>query len=96
MEAFIEESKNLMRLYDENTGLWKIVKRDKETFKSLGIIEETLMKLGLSKNEARVYLFLARAGEKKASEISEALSSQNRNVQNTEGLGKERSGFISF
>ena len=74
MEAFVEESKNLMRLYDENTGLWKIVKRDKETFKSLGIIEETLMKLGLSKNEARVYLFLARAGEKKASEISEALS----------------------
>jgi len=74
MEAFIEESKNLMRLYDENTGLWKIVKRDKETFKFLGIIEETLMKLGLSKNEARVYLFLARAGEKKASEISEALS----------------------
>ena len=32
------------------------------------------MKLGLSKNETKVYLFLARTGEKKASEISEALS----------------------
>lgn len=37
-------------------------------------IEETLIKLGLSKKETKVYIFLAMNGEKKASEISSATS----------------------
>ena len=74
METLMEKANDLIRLYDNRTGLWKIVKQDREVAKSLSIIEETLMKLGLSKNETKVYLFLARTGEKKASEISEALS----------------------
>ncbi|MCS7365387.1 MAG: hypothetical protein NDF54_08125 [archaeon GB-1867-035] len=40
----------------------------------IAVIEKYLTKLGLSKNEAKIYLFLARTGEKKAREISEALS----------------------
>jgi sugar-specific transcriptional regulator TrmB len=74
MESLIEKTEALIRLYDENAGLWKIVKKDKGVLQSLGIIEDALMKLGLSRNEARVYLYLARVGERKASEISEALS----------------------
>ncbi|RLI21633.1 hypothetical protein DRO54_03215 [Candidatus Bathyarchaeota archaeon] len=74
METLIEKANAFVRLYDNKTGLWKVVKQDKEAIRSLSIIEETLMKLGLSKNETKVYLFLARTGEKKASEISEALS----------------------
>jgi sugar-specific transcriptional regulator TrmB len=63
-----------MKLYDENTGLWRFVKTDKGLSKSLEIIERTLHRLGLSKNEIKVYIYIARTGEHKASEISEALS----------------------
>ncbi|MEM2103040.1 MAG: helix-turn-helix domain-containing protein, partial [Candidatus Bathyarchaeia archaeon] len=69
----IEKTEELVRLYDETTGTWKFVKKDKGPLKSVEIIENTLLRLGLSKNEVRVYLYLARYGERKASEISEAL-----------------------
>jgi sugar-specific transcriptional regulator TrmB len=69
----MEKTEELVRLYDETTGVWKFVKKDKGPTKSVEIIEHTLLKLGLSKNEVRVYLYLARCGERKASEISEAL-----------------------
>lgn len=69
----IEKTEELVRIYDETTGAWKFVKKDKGPLKNVEIIEHTLLKLGLSKNEVRVYLYLARYGERKASEISEAL-----------------------
>jgi sugar-specific transcriptional regulator TrmB len=69
----IEKTEELVRLYDETTGVWKFVKKDKGPLKSVEIVENTLLKLGLSKNEVRVYLYSARHGERKASEISEAL-----------------------
>jgi len=69
----LEKTEELVRLYDETTGVWKFVKKDKGPIKSVEIVENTLSKLGLSKNEVRVYLYLARHGERKASEISEAL-----------------------
>lgn len=46
---------------------------DEEASRVFSRIEETLMKLGLSRNEARVYIFLVRKREAKASEISAAL-----------------------
>jgi len=73
MELSVEKPENIMKLYDENTGLWRFVKTDKSA-KSLEIIEKTLCRLGLSKNEIKVYIYIARTGEHKASEISEALS----------------------
>jgi len=74
MELAVEKPEGIAKLYDENSGLWRFVKTDKGPVKSLEIIEKTLHRLGLSKNEVRVYLHLARTGEHKASEISEALS----------------------
>jgi len=74
MEPRIEKPEAVIRLYDQNTGAWKIIRKDKGPLKSLEIIENTLRKLGLSKNEIKVYIHLARVGEQKASEISEALS----------------------
>jgi sugar-specific transcriptional regulator TrmB len=68
-----EKTEELVRLYDETTGVWKFVKKDRGPIKSVEIVESTLSKLGLSKNEVRVYLQLARHGERKASEISEML-----------------------
>jgi sugar-specific transcriptional regulator TrmB len=69
----IEKTEELVRMYDETTGAYKFVKKDKGPLKDVEVIEHTLLKLGLSKNEVRVYLYLARYGERKASEISEAL-----------------------
>ncbi len=74
MEATIEDPQRVVKLYDENTGTWKFVRKDKGPFKSIEFIESMFQKLGLSKNEIRVYVYLARSKERKASEISEALS----------------------
>lgn len=74
MELSLEKPESITKLYDQNTGSWRFVRVDKGPTKSLELIEKTLFRLGLSKNEIRVYIYIARTGEHKASEISEALS----------------------
>jgi len=74
LETVVEDSKKVVKLYDEATGAWKFVRKDKGPIKSIELIESMFQKLGLSKNEIRVYVYLARSKERKASEISEALS----------------------
>lgn len=64
----------LMKVYDKQNEAWKLVKKDQTYNKQLSTIEETLSRFGLLKNEIKVYLHLARAGEKKAGEIAEAIS----------------------
>jgi hypothetical protein len=66
MELAVEKNDTLTRIYDDETDPWKVIKKDKGFSGKLGNIEETLVKFGLLKNEAKVYLYLARAGEKKA------------------------------
>jgi len=73
METLTEKSDTLIKLYDDNVGSYRFICKDKGLNKSLEAIEDMLLKLGLSKNESRVYLFLARSKERKASEISQAL-----------------------
>ena len=73
-ETFSKEHETVVRLYDEKAGLYKFVMKDKGPLKSLEAIEDTFQKLGLSKNEIRVYVHLARSGMLKASEISEVIS----------------------
>lgn len=70
----MENPQSVVKLYDENTGVWKFVRKDRGSIRSIELIENMLQKLGLSKNEIRVYVFLARSRERKASEISEALT----------------------
>ncbi len=65
---------SVVRLYDEKARLYKFVMKDKGPLQSLEAIENALVKLGLSKNEIRVYVYLARTGMLKASEISEVIS----------------------
>jgi len=74
MELSVEKPKSIEKLYDENSGLWKVVRIDKGPAKSVEIIEKALRRLGLSKNEVKIFMHLARTGEHKASEVSEALS----------------------
>jgi sugar-specific transcriptional regulator TrmB len=73
VELAMEKAADLIRIYDEKSEAWKFVKRDNFT-KQLSTIEDTLSRFGLLKNEIKVYLYLARSGEKKASEIAEAIS----------------------
>ncbi|MEM3617004.1 MAG: helix-turn-helix domain-containing protein [Candidatus Bathyarchaeia archaeon] len=74
MELSVEKPESIVKLYDENSGLWRFVKTDKGPAKSIEIVERALRGLGLSRNEVKVYVYLARTGEHKASDISEALS----------------------
>jgi sugar-specific transcriptional regulator TrmB len=74
MELTMEKTNDLIKVYDEKHEAWKFIKKDKSFTKQLSTIEETLARFGLLKNEIKVYLYLARAGEKKASEIAEAIS----------------------
>jgi len=74
METLTAKPNDLVKLYDDRAGLWKFVRKDKGPLKSLEIIDSTLRKLGLSRNQIRVYLYLARSGVRKASEVSEAIS----------------------
>lgn len=74
MESLPKPPETVAKLYDDKAGLYKFVMKDKGPLKSIEIIESALQKLGLSKNEIRVYLYLARSGMLKASEISEVIS----------------------
>lgn len=73
MELSMEEPGGLIKIYDEKNETWKFVKKDSGLNKQLMMVEDTLSRFGLLKNEIRVYLYLARAGEKKAGEIAEAI-----------------------
>jgi sugar-specific transcriptional regulator TrmB len=74
MGLSMEKADDLIKIYDDNNESWRFVKRDKGFNKQLVMIEETLARYGLIRNEIRVYLHLARSGERKASEIAEAIS----------------------
>jgi sugar-specific transcriptional regulator TrmB len=74
MELSMEERGSLVKIYDEKNEVWKFVKKDSGFSRQLMMIEDTLSRFGLLKNEIRVYLYLARAGEKKAGEIAEAIA----------------------
>lgn len=74
MESLPKPPETVVKLYDDKAGLYRFVMKDKGPLKSIEIIETALQKLGLSKNEIRVYLYLARSGMLKASEISEVIS----------------------
>jgi len=74
MGLSLEKTDDLIKVYDDDNESWRFVKRDKGFNKQLVMIEETLARYGLIRNEIRVYLHLARSGERKASEIAEAIS----------------------
>jgi HTH-type transcriptional regulator, sugar sensing transcriptional regulator len=68
------EKQELMKMYDKQNETYTLNKRDQTYNKQLVTIEETLARFGLLKNEIKVYLYLARSGEKKAGEIAENIS----------------------
>ncbi len=74
MEILKKKPEYQAGLYDEDTRVWKLLRKDRESLRSLKTIEDTLVKFDLSRNEIKVYIYLARSGMRKAREISDALS----------------------
>jgi sugar-specific transcriptional regulator TrmB len=68
------EPKGPLTLYDESARLWSFSRGNDEQLRVLKIIKEMLAKFGLSNNEIRVYIYLARSGARKAPDVSAALS----------------------
>jgi len=69
-----QKPENSGRLYGENAHVWKLLKKERKPFDILVDIEKTFLQFDLSRNEIRVYLYLARSGLQKAREISDSLS----------------------
>jgi len=97
METLAKPSETVVKLFDEKAGLYKFVIKDKGPRKPLEAIESTFQKLGLSKNEIRVYIHLARSGMLKASEVSEVISLHRtetyRILRDLEKMGLVSSAF---
>jgi len=74
MELAVEQNDDIVRVYDDKNEVWKFVKRDRGASRQLLMIEDTLSRYGLLKNEIRVYLYLARFGQKKSGEVAESIS----------------------
>jgi sugar-specific transcriptional regulator TrmB len=74
VEILKEKPQHQVSLYDKDARVRKLLRRDKEPPRSLEIIEDALVKFDLSRNEIKVYIYLARSGMCKAREISDALS----------------------
>ncbi len=72
--ALAMQNDELMKIYDKQTDAGKVSNRDQNYNKQISTIVDTLARFGLLKNEIRVYMYLARAGEKKAGEIAEKIS----------------------
>lgn len=74
VEILKEKPESQVSLYDKDARVRKLLRRDKEPLRSLEIIEDALVKFDLSRNEIKVYIYLARSGMCKAREISDTLS----------------------
>jgi len=74
MATLTKESKGPFTLYDESARLWNFSRGNDDHLRSLKMIKHMLAKFGLSNNEIRVYIYLARSGARKAREVSDALS----------------------
>ena len=72
--SLLIDKQELVEVYDKQTEAWKLARKDQTYDKQLSMVEETLSRFGLLKNEIRVYLHLARIGQMKAGELSEAIS----------------------
>ena len=69
-----QKPQNSGSLYGENAPVWNLLKKERKPLDLLADIEKTFLQFDLSRNEIRVYLYLARSGIQKAREISDTLA----------------------
>ena len=85
---------DLLLVYSRAPGRNKVTEEEAAHLRAMKLIKKALAKFALSKNEVRVYLFLARFGAQKAQKIAEALG-----IHRTEAYKilrrLERQGLVS-
>ncbi len=90
----LENEQDLITVYSGNTSRTKVTDEEAIHLRSLAKIRDALLKFDLSRNEVKVYLYLARFGAMKAQRIAEAL-----NVHRTEAYKilrrLEKQGLVS-
>ena len=69
-----ESDLELLTVHPRASGRSRVTEEEAEHLKALKQLKNALSKFDLSKNEVRVYLYLARFGAQKAQRIAEALS----------------------
>jgi sugar-specific transcriptional regulator TrmB len=74
VDGSLESGVELLTVHNRNSGRTRFTEEEAEHLKALRRIRDALGRFDLSKNEVRVYLFLARFGAQKAQRIAEALS----------------------
>ncbi|MCW3991067.1 MAG: hypothetical protein NWE79_00010 [Candidatus Bathyarchaeota archaeon] len=89
-----EENPDLLLVYSRASSRNRVTEEEASHIQALKLIKKSLAKFDLSKNEVRVYLFLARFGAQKAQRIAEALG-----IHRTEAYKilrrLERQGLVS-
>ncbi|MCW4035639.1 MAG: hypothetical protein NWE75_00440 [Candidatus Bathyarchaeota archaeon] len=70
----LETGIELLTVHNRSPGRTRVSEEEAEHLRALKHIRDALGRFDLSKNEVRVYLFLARFGTQKAQRIAEALS----------------------
>jgi sugar-specific transcriptional regulator TrmB len=73
-DVSLESNLELLTVHNRTTGRTRVTEEEAEHLKALRRIKDALSRFDLSKNEVRVYLYLARFGAQKAQRIAEALS----------------------
>src|SRR4030043_798665 len=69
----MEDELDLLPVYTKETSRTRIPSEAMEHISALKSIDQALSRFKLSKNEVRVYLYLARFGAHKAQSVAEAL-----------------------
>ena len=72
-DQLLEADLELLPVYSRAANRNRVTEEEATHLRALGLIKKALTKFDLSKNEVRVYLFLARFGAQKAQRIAEAL-----------------------
>jgi sugar-specific transcriptional regulator TrmB len=70
----MKRQSDFIRTQSEENDLWRFIRKDSGLNRQKIMLKEALAKFGLPENEVRIYIYLERTGEKKATEIAEALS----------------------
>ena len=95
MEPPRTKSQKPDNLYDKNAPVWKLLRKERKPFDFLADIEKTFLQFDLSRNEIRVYLYLARSGIKKLEKFQTAfLSTEPRPTESCETWRREVSYLV--
>jgi sugar-specific transcriptional regulator TrmB len=82
-DAAVDADSNIIALYNRSLSRSRVLSEAEDHISALKQINRALMRFKLSKNEVKVYLFLARFGSQKVQQISENMDVHRTEVYKT-------------